>query len=320
MCVKFLPFLFVAASANCNSSMDCQLNGECVNRACLCDSAWAGEYCDQLDIDNGSVVYGYGITPNTSSWGGGPPVYDPISKQYHLFVTELAGNCGMGTWSRMSTAAHAVANSLEGPYERVGLAVPAQCHNVYYAYSPPDKKHLIYHIGTGGNPQSCNPEFKCTNGTTPGCHGLSPPPTPSWPKPTCWCTQSPFVHSSSSLSGPWEPEGPIKIGGPRPPTVCSLLYVPIFIDACKHIMLLQTAGTAGGDSNPAPLIFPNGTVLLMGRGPDAKRFPNNTGASATLYIDSKSACVFAIESMNTLGIHTSSPLPQHLVVSGSVLE
>jgi hypothetical protein len=100
--------------------------------------------------------------------GGGPPVFD--GSKYHLYVSELAGHCGMGTWSRMSQAVHAVSDSLEGPYKRSGLAIPTQTHNTYYAYSAPDKLHLIYSIFSGTNPESCNPYKNCTDGTTPG-HG-----------------------------------------------------------------------------------------------------------------------------------------------------
>ena len=81
-------------------------------------------------------------------------MYDTLTKQYHLYVSEIAGHCGMGTWDRMSQAVHAVSDSLEGPYERSGLAIPTQTHNTYYAYSVPDKMHLIYHIFFGNNPES----------------------------------------------------------------------------------------------------------------------------------------------------------------------
>jgi hypothetical protein len=120
-------------------------------------------------------------------------VYGPVTNDCHMFVTEIGGNCGMGTWSRMSAAAHVVAKAVEGPYNRIGESIPAQCHNAYYAFCTHTKKHLLYHIGTGNNPASCNPIFNCTSGRTYGCKGLTPPPTHAWPNATCPCTQQPYV-------------------------------------------------------------------------------------------------------------------------------
>merc|ERR1719174_888833 len=104
----------------------------------------------------------------------------------------------MGTWNRMSQAAHTVSKSLDGPYERVGLAIPTQTHNTYYAYSPLDKMHLIYSIFGGNNPESCNPYKNCTDGTTPGHTGGVRPST--WnPPPTCPMEGGAHVHYSSTL-------------------------------------------------------------------------------------------------------------------------
>ena len=48
------------------------------------------------------------------------------------------------------------------------------CLSCVHRYSAPDKKHLIYHIFDGRNPESCAPWFPCTNGSTPNGtgHGL----------------------------------------------------------------------------------------------------------------------------------------------------
>ena len=89
----------------------------------------------------------------------------------------------MGTWDRMSQAAHTVSDKMEGPYTRVGLAIPTQTHNTYYAYSAPDKMHLLYSIFSGTNPESCNPYKTCSNGTTPG-HGGGVRPDNWKPEPT----------------------------------------------------------------------------------------------------------------------------------------
>eukprot|EP00041_Stephanoeca_diplocostata_P028645 m.825352 g.825352 ORF g.825352 m.825352 type:complete len:393 (-) comp23406_c0_seq47:2227-3405(-) len=258
----FLVFFAVPESSafSCTSSSDCQLNGACdtTTGACVCDRAWKGSTCGDLAIDSGSTAYGNGVTPNTSCWGGGPPVYDAATQQYHLFATEIAGHCGMSTWQRMSQAVHAVSDNVNGPYKRIGTAIQTQTHNVLYTYSPTDKKHLIYHIFGGNNPESCNPYLTCTNGSTPGANGIQPPKNTSWPPPTCPLAGGPHVHYSDSLSGPWMSAGAIKMAPNMP------AYV--------------------GSSNPAPLIFPNGTVLMMGRSKDATRVNGTVHVNHNIFL------------------------------------
>lgn len=97
LCALIQALLFSEAlPLPCTSSMDCQLNGECssTTQKCVCDKGWTGDYCGDLDIaGTGTVAYGIGspLTPNTSAWGGGPPVLGTDNK-YHLLVTEIAGN------------------------------------------------------------------------------------------------------------------------------------------------------------------------------------------------------------------------------------
>jgi hypothetical protein len=55
--------------------------------------------------------------------------------------------------------------------------------------------HLIYSIFDGKSPESCNPYFNCTNGSTPG-HGGGVRPQ-SWdPAPTCKIGGGTYVHYS----------------------------------------------------------------------------------------------------------------------------
>ena len=191
-----------ADATSCTSEVDCQLNGACVAGDCVCDTPWQGSDCGQLDIDDGRVAYGFGsaLSPNTTAWGGGPPVFD--GKQYHLMVSEIAYNCGMGSWAHFSQAAHAVSDNMEGPYKRVDTAIGTWTHNTLYAYSPTDDTHLLYHIGMGNNPESCEPRIPCSNGRTPGATGLRPPAP--WPaNVTCNPAHVTSLHHSKTLDGPW---------------------------------------------------------------------------------------------------------------------
>jgi hypothetical protein len=234
---------FASSSPICSTAFDCQLNGECSNGVCICDAAWTGPQCGVLDVEQGTVAYGNGAatSPLTSSWGGGPPVAD-ANGLYHLFVSEIAAHCGMSTWARMSFAAHTVSSSPVGPFTRLageaGIAIGTFVHNTFYVRA--GGLHLLYHIGDGQNNASCNPYWTCSNGTTPGGHGLRPPSP--WPAGSCPPSNGGTqVHYSTSLAGPWLSFGPVTLG----------------------------PGGPGGISNPAPLVLANGTVYLMGRTKDS---------------------------------------------------
>ena len=229
----------------CASAVDCRLNGACDAGKCRCDRGWGGQYCQLLQLGPGSTAYG--TLGTTSAWGGGPPYWSAETASYHLFATELAAHCGMAVWGRMSQAVHAVSKTLLGPYTRVATALPTDTHNVYHQYSSADRTHVIYHIGTSENPPSCNPYLKCTNGSTPGAHSLTPPA--NWTKPTCPDTSAaPRMHWSKSVDGPWM-MAPLR-----------LATIPWLASHGSH-----NGGTSHQTSNPAPLILDNGTVLLMAR-------------------------------------------------------
>ena len=105
--------------------------------------------------------------------------------------------------------------------------------------------HLIYTIFAGDSPRSCNPAPpNCRNGITPGgsqLHYDGP-----WAKNICNSTgRDTNIHYSSSIDGPWAKHRIDFSYGSAPPT--------------PNI----------GTSNPAPYMFPNGTVLMLGRGKDA---------------------------------------------------
>jgi hypothetical protein len=188
----------LAASA-CTTNSDCQLNGECTNSQCACDSEWHGDDCGKLSIGIGAVAYG---PPNTTAWGGGPPVFDSIKKEWVLYVTEMANHCGLSVWQHQSHIVKAVSAQPSGPYTHEKVVVPTQAHNPCYIQDPVTKTHLIYHIGGGDNPETpAHPFLNCTNGTTPNSTTPSPLTTAT---PGPLYSSQPYVHASSSLDGPFE--------------------------------------------------------------------------------------------------------------------
>jgi hypothetical protein len=79
------------------------------------------------------------------------------------------------------------------------------------------------------------------------------------------------MHYSTSLDGPWTSAGPIKVNDPGLPIARGTSNPAPYIFPNGTVLLI-----ARGTSNPAPYIFPNGTVLLIARGKDANVYPNGT--------------------------------------------
>ena len=265
--VLLLLAVLAVPVAGCTSALDCQLNGACVpgaaGPACVCDKGWTGADCGQLDLGPQRVAYGYGVEGGeggqpVSSWGGGPPVFEEASKKWHFMVSEMAAGCGMCTWDRMSQAVHTVGDSPVGPFSRVATAIGPQTHNTLSTFSKVDGHHLIWSIGTGANPLSCNPPppSGCQGGRTANCTGLRDPS--GWPDPRCPIEMHPpTVHYAKSLDGPWSSAGEVKFnttGTPNPGPDASYCF---------------------GTSNPAPLHLDNGTVLLITRGKDGGGTPRH---------------------------------------------
>jgi hypothetical protein len=169
---------------------------------------------------------GYGMDPNKTTWGGNilpENDGDGNTQRFHLYVSAMTNDCGLGHWSSNSRIEHAVADRPEGPYEFVDVAVNTWAHN-----SAPialhDGSYAIVHIGTGvGKPdggRNCTPN--ATTGDQPVAEEL-------------WSTIKPLgsrIHVSKSVAGPWLP---LSNSGSLPQDNCD---------------------------NPAPWQHPNGTLYV----------------------------------------------------------
>ena len=71
LCAAIIAGVACAATKQpnaCQISLDCELNGDCVNGACVCDPAWRGKNCEFLALQPAPVQNGYRVD-GTSSWG-----------------------------------------------------------------------------------------------------------------------------------------------------------------------------------------------------------------------------------------------------------
>eukprot|EP00750_Incisomonas_marina_P000948 INCI10749.1.p1 GENE.INCI10749.1~~INCI10749.1.p1 ORF type:complete len:461 (+),score=40.54 INCI10749.1:156-1538(+) len=264
-----------SAFFSCKSDLDCQLNGICESSSgeCACDPAWGGADCGDLQLEPGTIAYGClpeeytGAAPtcNITSWGGGPPVRDPATGKWIMFVTEMAANCGLSVWQWMSTIVRASADSPEGPYTREELVIGAESHNAYYVQEPLSGKHLIFHIGTGEN--GTEPWINnCTNGTTP---------FPQYYENVLFASETGRENETlASVS----PEKKRKVSGLHL-SVASISpigpagddYSPSIHEASElngsfsPVAVKGTSQMNRGASNPAPFFFANGSALVLFR-------------------------------------------------------
>lgn len=107
------------AAAGCADDKGCNMAGECVAGACVCDQGWGGTSCQLLDlVPQASREAGAAYNSRTSansSWCIAPR-RDPKDGRYHVFVSEMAPGCGLSTWLPGSRIIHATADTPDGPF------------------------------------------------------------------------------------------------------------------------------------------------------------------------------------------------------------
>ena len=135
------------APPECRDAVDCSLGGECKEGTCVCDAAWKGPHCVQLDLTPASP------TPlcdngGDQSWGGNA-VYDASDGKWHLFYAEFLHDCPLGSWGTNSVVSHATSSSPQGPYERRETVLPAFHHNPSVAYDASTGTFVLLAIGAG---------------------------------------------------------------------------------------------------------------------------------------------------------------------------
>eukprot|EP00040_Diaphanoeca_grandis_P013722 m.69345 g.69345 ORF g.69345 m.69345 type:complete len:396 (-) comp24079_c0_seq2:118-1305(-) len=224
-----------APRSGCVSDVDCNYNGVCTNRNCVCDRAWWGDQCATLTLQPSNKNLGYHGFVNgsrASSWGGSVVIGDDGT--YHMYAAEITGSCGMNVWLANSQVIHATSpDPLTTPFTRQFDAVVAEV----FAHEPiarraPTGEYVVWYTAVlppllppvnGG--QRCH---GCHNGTSPAKCGTDANRNATTNLPT-------YMVWSSSPSGPWS-------------TPLELPFTNVF-----------------ADSNFAPVINNNGSLVALMR-------------------------------------------------------
>eukprot|EP00051_Salpingoeca_urceolata_P007620 m.99073 g.99073 ORF g.99073 m.99073 type:complete len:507 (+) comp15314_c0_seq1:60-1580(+) len=244
-------------SPGCATDHNCSLNGECqASGQCKCDAEWQGPACGQLRLVRPQTLRPAYPPPafvaNTTSWGASVVLDSPsdgtgpnhsTTNTYHMFLAEMTHSCGMSAWSTNSIIRHAVSSSPEGPFVRKEVVRPEFAHNPT-AVRAPDGTYLIYHIGCGNGRPGYPPCTDCQGGKTgKSCHGPGE-------QMACSSTTTNLLYASS-LDGPWK--------------------------EWNANFTLSPTMTWPGVDNPTVTFFPNGSLLMLGRGGDPRRESESDG-------------------------------------------
>ena len=261
--VVIILVLIPTVLSDCATDWDCSLGGECdvVTSTCHCDVWWTGAQCQHLRLQPAARRNGLNLAVNTTTWRAltsPAPTHtwcmsiqhDPVHGDYFAVVSYILLHCTLDAWTTNSQVVTVRSKSPFGPFDpaTMEVIVPPFSHNpkvVRYV----DGTFLIFFIGTlSGSVNATN----CTAANA----SLSSSPSRLSLNPG---NDGARVVYAKSSTGPWT----LHNGG-----------APLF--SPNDSVWYRLAVT-----NPAPLVLPNGTVLLYFTGnPDSVRAPNTGNAIA----------------------------------------
>ena len=229
-----------AAASGCNTTLDCNMAGDCVAGRCACDVGFYGLACEALAMQSYKCgVGGLCLTNGTTTWGGSVVTADDGS--HHMYAAMMTGNATLQKWLTNSVVLHAVApaGSPQGPYEPAGVALAPRAPPAFDSlmlHNPdakraPDGTYLIFYDGdsAAGGGSGADPHLNQRI-------GLATATSPYGP----WTRSLAPVLSPSAVAGAWD---------------------------------------GGFVTNPGPYIYPNGSALLVYKA-KAKAKAKATGAGA----------------------------------------
>eukprot|EP01084_Bolivina_argentea_P289594 497316_1 len=274
--IFFILLLCVATAQKCDNIADCSYNGECKNHICECFPQWKGNHCAQLNLIPGTRTQGFHSYVNgerVSTWGGG--VVKGSDNNYHMIAAEMSEFCGINLWLSNSIIVHSMSRTFNGTYNRTTNAivddlfshepniVKALDTNEYaifftHQYPPPTFKYPCTHCKNGISNQQLCPQTDNEYGR-------------DWTKPL----PTQMIYIKDIANGIWS--DPIDI-----PTPSSDL------PDCEQ----SPDNKQCIDSNLACYIYPNGSLVGLGRGDDgyylatATNWKDNS-TYKNLYLDGK---------------------------------
>ena len=220
MMILSMPLLAVllahaGRAAGCETDLDCSLLGDCQQGACVCDEGWGGSDCAALQLLAPAPIALPGAAPGSGADGSSYVAPDGYSSwgmsvvrdvdgdgKYHGFVSQFKYGCDLDTWGTNSYVNHVVSSKPSGPWKQAGIALETWAHNPKVIWDPQEKTWVMYHIGTGNDP---NKAVNCTKQSRPSQQQRDERASASAAAADSPGSSRPFqISYSKSLDGPWK--------------------------------------------------------------------------------------------------------------------
>jgi hypothetical protein len=225
----------------CSDRNDCSYNGVCDGGVCKCYPQWMGRYCGQLHLVETPRTAGLQMSDAAglvSTWGGSV-VRGDAEGTYEMYAAEMTHNTGIVVWLSNSRIRHARSTTgPAGPYVAQDVAFDVWGHEPTAVRAPSGEMVLFWTADFDSTNVPCS-RRQCANGSASGDTVLGESP---YCLPDTQCTYSTPLRSYMSWAA--DPTGPWS--------------KPVLVPSPPHF---------DGDTNLAPIIREDGSLVGLGRPP-----------------------------------------------------